>query len=134
MKVLMLWFFKKLYAMNGIDFLLDTNVLIHIREGNKQVEPFIHYQVAVSFITEIELLGRKDISKQQKLSISEMLNSCTIINLNEDIKAMCIKLKQQYTIKTPDAIIAATAIINQLPLVSNDADFEKIKQLDFIKV
>jgi hypothetical protein len=43
--------------MNGVDFVVDTNILIYIHEGKKEVEPFISYSLAVSFVTEIELLG-----------------------------------------------------------------------------
>lgn len=63
-----------------------------------------------------------------------MLETCTIISFSNEIKDVCIKLKQQYGIKTPHAIIAATAIVENIPFVSNDDDFKKIKQLDFVKV
>lgn len=40
-----------------IDFLADTNFLIYIHEGSKIAEPFLEYNFAISFISEIELLG-----------------------------------------------------------------------------
>ncbi len=40
-----------------IDFLADINFLIYIHEGNKIAEPFLEYNFAISFISEIELLG-----------------------------------------------------------------------------
>ena len=52
--------------MNGIDFLADTNFLIHINQGNAIVEPFVGYNYALSFISEIELLGAFSIPKIQK--------------------------------------------------------------------
>lgn len=52
--------------MNGIDFLVDTNFLIHINQGNSIVKPFVDYNFAVSFITEIELLGAFSIPKIQR--------------------------------------------------------------------
>lgn len=43
--------------MNGIDFVADTNFLIALHEGNPFTKPFLDQTVAVSIISEIELLG-----------------------------------------------------------------------------
>lgn len=43
--------------MSGIDFLVDTNFLIFVSGENKIVLPFLEYDIAVSYITEMELLG-----------------------------------------------------------------------------
>ena len=45
---------------------------------------------------------------------------------------MTIAIKKQQKIKIPDAIIAATAIINDLPLLTSDKAFGKIKDLQCI--
>ena len=52
--------------------------------------------------------------------------------MNQKIKQRTILLRQRYKIKTPDAIIAATAIEFQIPLISSDSDFTIIKELDFL--
>lgn len=118
--------------MNGVDFLADTNFIIHLNEGNILVEPFLDYNFGVSFITEIELLGSFSISKTKKSLLNDILKDCEIFEMNDTIKQMCIKLRQQYKIKIPDAIIAATAIIYKVPLITSDRDFEKIKEIDLI--
>ena len=46
--------------MNGIDFLADTNFLIYVLEGREEVEVFADFSFAISFVTEIELLGKKE--------------------------------------------------------------------------
>ncbi len=120
--------------MNGFDFLADTNVIISIKEGRANAEPFITYKLAISFVTEIELLGRKNISKIDKKIYSEMINQSHSFQMDNEIKNECIRLKQIYGIKTPDAIIAATAILNQIPLITGDKDFAKIKDLDLILI
>ena len=48
------------------------------------------------------------------------------------IKHLAISIKQQKRIKLPDAIIAATAIKNNVLLVTADKDFEKISDLDLL--
>ena len=73
--------------MNGIDFLADTNFLIHINQGESVVEPFLDYNLAVSFITEIELLGAFSISKSQKNQFKKLI-------MNDlDIYELCINFK-----------------------------------------
>ena len=118
--------------MNGIDFLADTNFVIHLNDGNPLVEPFLDFDFGVSFISEIELLGAFSISKIKKAQLNDILNDCTILEMNSEIKEICIKIRQQYKMKVPDAIIAATAIFFNLPLITSDQDFEKIKEIDLI--
>lgn len=118
--------------MSGIDFLVDTNFLIFVSDKNKIVLPFLEYDIAVSYITEMELLGVFSISKNQKLAMEKILNQCSIIDCSREIKELAIDLKQKYKIKLPDAIIAATAISKKLPFVSADNDFKVIKELDLI--
>lgn len=118
--------------MSGIDFIADTNFVIHLNEGNPLVEPFLDYAFAVSFITEIEVLGAFSISKTKKDQLHDILDDCTIVEMTAEIKQICIKIRQQYKMKIPDAIIAATAIVLKRSLVTSDRDFEKIKELDLI--
>ena len=118
--------------MNGIDFLADTNFVIHLNDGNPLVEPFLDFDFGVSFISEIELLGAFSVSKIKKAQLNDILNDCTILEMNSEIKEICIKIRQQYKMKVPDAIIAATAIFFNLPLITSDQDFEKIKEIDLI--
>lgn len=118
--------------MNGIDFLADTNFVIHLNDGNPLVEPFLDFDFGVSFISEIELLGAFSVSKIKKAQLNDILNDCTILEMNSEIKEICIKIRQQYKMKVPDAIIAATSIYYKIPLVTSDQDFEKIKEIDLI--
>ncbi|MFC4212577.1 PIN domain-containing protein [Pedobacter lithocola] len=56
-----------------------------------------------------------------------MFADCVIIELNSEIKNIVISLRQNYKIKTPDAIIYASAkVLNAKLLTNNISDFEKI--------
>mgnify|MGYP005867651107 CR=1 FL=1 len=118
--------------MNGIELLADTNFIIHLNQGSLQAEAFLDYKISASFITEIELLGSYNISKQQKEIYKQILAECVIYDMNTEIKKKCIALRNNYKIKTPDAIIAATAIIHDLPLLTLDNGFKNIKELNLI--
>lgn len=118
--------------MIGIDFLADTNFLIFTSQGNPIVEPFLDYNIGISFISEMELLGVFSISKIQKSNVQNIINECFVIDMNTEIKKYAIQIKQKYKIKLPDAIIAATAIQYNIPFITADADFKLIKELNLI--
>ncbi|HTN08300.1 PIN domain-containing protein [Agriterribacter sp.] len=43
--------------------------------------------------------------------------------------AQCVKIRRNKKVKMPDAIIAATAIIYNLTLITSDNDFNNIDEL-----
>jgi predicted nucleic acid-binding protein len=120
--------------MNGSKYLADTNVLLYVISGNIAVSEYINDEFYISEITEIELLGNKGITDIQYKYRSKMIDNCTIVSLSEYIKRITIQLKQNYTLKIPDAIISATAIYLNIPLITADKDFIKIKELDLILI
>jgi predicted nucleic acid-binding protein len=126
------WNIKKPSAVNGIDFFVDTNILIYMLEKRPAVFSFTRFSLAVSVITEIELLGKKNITEHEINKIRNLLNNCEIIDINNTIKEIAISLKQKYTVKIPDALIVATAKSFGLPLITADVDLYKIKEGDIV--
>ena len=111
--------------MNGIRILCDTNVLIHLLNNNTDVIEFLDGKsIIISSITELELYGRQ-MNPQELEIISSLIDSCIVVDLIQPIKKIVIQLKQKYQIKLPDAIIAATSIYYDIPLVTFDSDFQK---------
>jgi predicted nucleic acid-binding protein len=94
----------------------------------------LNFSIATSFVTEIELMGWYKIPESAKKSLRLLLHDCTIIDLTIEIKKLAIEIKQRNKIKLPDALIASTAIILQIPLVTADQDFKKINGLEIIWV
>ena len=118
--------------MNGIDFFVDSNILIYMLERHPAVSYMSKFFLGVSVISEIELMGRKNITSHEANTIRGILKGCEIIDFSNDIKEITISLKQKYSVKIPDAIIAATAKYFDLPLVTADMDFKKIKDVDIV--
>lgn len=86
----------------------------------------------ISIITEIELLSWPKISRVEIGNISEFLSNFESIGLTEEIKIVTIQLRKSTGLKIPDAVIAATAITQAVPLLTNNLkDFEKV---DFLKI
>jgi predicted nucleic acid-binding protein len=111
---------------------IDTNILISwyklgvISNSNDlaSIAPIF------SIITKIEVLGFKDITKGENMAISKMLDSGELVYIDGDIAQQTINLRQKHRIKTPDAIIAATALVNNSELwTANTSDFSNIEGL-----
>jgi predicted nucleic acid-binding protein len=120
--------------MTGIDILIDTNIAIYAMEANPAVKGLAACYPAISVISEIELFGKKGISAAEINDIRNLIEGFPVIALDEKIKDIAIKLKQQYSIKTPDAIIAATAKSLGLILITADKGFAKINGIDAVIV
>ena len=88
----------------------------------------------MSIITEIELLGWYNISARDVQYFQSIFEACYIIELIHQIKNIAIQIKQENRIKLPDAIIAATAIFLEIPLLTFNLGFAKIKKLDLILI
>ncbi len=109
--------------------LADTNALIYFLKGYDTMIPYLNETYAISEITEIELLGIKNISKSDLLIRSNLIADCIIYPLTSEIKNIAIRIKQTHTLKIPDALIAATSIYFNIPLLTADKDFKKIHNL-----
>jgi predicted nucleic acid-binding protein len=120
--------------MGNPDFLADTNAIIYAIEGYPSMRGFIQCAPAVSVITEIELLGKKGILQHEAGEMRMLLSGLPIIGLTEPIKEAAISLKQIYSVKLPDAVIAATALCLNLPLCTADLGFNKIKEIETILI
>lgn len=117
--------------MSGNKIVLDTNIILYLLAGNQELFSILNgMELYVSIITEIELLGFHGLSQNDKFRINDFLADCIIINLNSEIKNVCIDLKQKSKYKTPDALVAATSLYLQIPLITADKGFEKIDNLD----
>ena len=88
----------------------------------------------MSFVSEIEILGFHGITKSDETKLKLLLNDCFQIEWNTKIKEQTIQLKKKYSIKLPDAIIAASCLVYDIPLVTADKGFSKIKELDLVLI
>jgi predicted nucleic acid-binding protein len=61
-----------------------------------------------------------------------MLETCYKVNHSQTLTELAIKLKRTNNIKLPDAIIAASAQILNLPLITADKGFANIREVDCI--
>ena len=114
--------------MSGERLVADTSALIHVLDGTRAVVRLLDgAEVFASFISEIGLLSGASATAEELLRKKALLADTTIIDLNQRIKEVAIDLRKRHGLKVPDCLIAATAIQLDVPLVSSDKHFERLK-------
>ena len=112
--------------MPGIKYLLDTNFIIGLLKSSPEVAEVINSknirvaQCAFSSITRMELLGFASLKQSEILLIQNKLDQMTRLEISMPIEEKVIQLRRSRSIKMPDAIIAATALVHSLELLSFD--------------
>jgi predicted nucleic acid-binding protein len=119
--------------MNGNKLFIDTNIALYLFSGDQTIASLLNGKnLYISFITQLELLGFKDLSSREEKIINEFIEQCTVIDINNRIKQDVIKIRKQYKVKLPDSIIIASSIYLDIPIVSSDADFKKVRELHLL--
>lgn len=124
----------------GIKYLWDTNTVIYFLQQQfpPSAEEFVDStlsdsQPAISVITEIELLCWKTATEKDLKVLHNFIADAWVFELEKDIKLKTAELRKAHKIKLPDAIIAATALVNDLTLMTrNIKDFKDIEKLSIV--
>lgn len=116
----------------GKRYLLDTNAVLDYMgnklPGNakKLISKTIDKEINLSIINKIELLGFSNVDQELK----DFVAFSNIHPLDNSTVDITIELRSLNKIKLPDAIIAATALVNEMVLISrNTKDFKNIQGL-----
>ena len=119
----------------GQGYFLDSNVIIGYLAGKipssgmEIVSEIVSNRPNISVISQIEILRFNDIPKNEAV-LEEFINMSKIYPLSNNVVERTIELCKQIKIKLPDAIIAATALVEGFTLVTrNINDFKKIPTL-----
>jgi predicted nucleic acid-binding protein len=119
-------------------YLIDNNVISDYFTGQFSgkvmnfVSDVIDMTPNISVITAIEALSWHSPEKKYEAIIKEFVDNSNIYGLSQKVVERCVQLRRSKKIKTPDAIIAATAIVHRLTLITSDSDFFNIPELAFI--
>lgn len=124
----------------GMKYLWDTNIAIYFLQGQlpAAAEKFTDAalwgeRAVLSAITEIELLCWKTANPKDLEILNNFIKDSVVIELEEPIKYKTAEIRKAQKIKLPDAIIAATAIVYDLTLLTrNTADFRQIAGLTLV--
>lgn len=119
--------------MNNI--LLDTNIILYAAVYRDEValDVLNDNNIFISDITEIELLGYHRINKTELSILKNLVSNINVLPINNDIKKIAIDIRRKYQLKTPDAIIASTALYFDYFLATADKKLHKIDEVNLIQ-
>jgi len=121
----------------GLGYLWDTNTVIYYLQNqlSQHAKEYLNDVLkqsipAISVITEIELLSWNAPSEKDLEVIEEYIDETRILGLEPEIRRKTAEIRRSAKIRLPDAIIASTAIVNDLILLTrNTKDFSRIESL-----
>ena len=124
--------------MEKPQYLINTNAVIDYL-GNKLPATGIDFMNGiidaipnVSVVTKIEVLGFNAPEEYYKL-LFNFMNDAKVLDLTSNVVDLTISIRKEHKTKLPDAIIAATALVYDLILISrNVSDFKDIEGLKVI--
>jgi len=121
----------------GKRYLLDSNTVIDYIAGLHPVEvkqwlnQLLDEEMNVSVITKIEVLSFDPDKDDNYPVLIDFFEASNIFKLTDDLVNKTIQIRQKQKIKLPDAVIASTALVNGLVLISrNTKDFKNIPDLE----
>ena len=109
-------YFFDIFSKKATDFLTDT----------------INRVPNISVTTEIEALSWRSSDTVKENIVRSFIEDSNVIALSPKVVEKCIEIRRNRKVKTPDAIIAATAIVYNLTLLTSDSDFKNIPGLKII--
>ncbi len=123
--------------------LVDSSIFIDfLRVKEKEKTPFFRLvkknnQFYTSIIVHTEIYSGKSVWKGEEsyLEVENLFSGIKILPITEEISKKVGELKANFMPDIVDAVLAATALLNKLTLVTlNIKDFNKIEELKLYKI
>ncbi|WP_420149715.1 type II toxin-antitoxin system VapC family toxin [Spirosoma sp.] len=117
--------------------ILDSNILIYAVEPASDVLRTYLFersgQLYVSLISKLEVLGYHRLQPDHKADLEKWLDVSFIFPITDDIITEAIRLRQLRKRSLADSIIAATGLLYNQPILTNNSiDFSDIEGLEII--
>lgn len=116
--------------MNGERIVADTSALVDYAKGVREVAPHLEgSEVHISIVPEIEFLAWPGLGEDRLADARAFLREYSSNGIGDFIRDYAAWLRRNYKLKTPDAIIAATAKHLHAPLLTRDKGFDRVAHL-----
>lgn len=122
-------------------YTLDTNAIIYYLGRDAHAVAMLdeifdqRAPLYVSTVSVVELFSRPSMSRIEQDGIEELLESLFVIPVDRDLALSAGEIRRHYRLKTPDRIIAATALHTRTALVTrNIRDFQRVAALSLCPV
>jgi predicted nucleic acid-binding protein len=120
--------------------LLDTSVIIGLLRGEEEIEDLLTQEeetLCTCFPVQCELyrgtrLARK--TEEGETQVEALLDELEHLEAGKESAKKLNELRDKYPeTKTFDLMIAGICLANNVPIITKDKDFEKIKELEVLK-
>jgi len=122
----------------AVRLLIDSNIWIYAAAGEPRVisvlDRVAHADwIGYPAISRLELFGFPDLKPEDEGKLQKLLGFCAEVAVSSNVIDRAIALRKEKAIKAPDAIVAATALVENATLVTrNTDDFKTIKGLSIL--
>ncbi len=109
--------------MAKVSPLVDTDIFIGYFNTGRFHALFdrAHFTIHYSVITQKELLSKQGLRNSERDIINAELSHCRLVPLTDSITAQYSELRRRHpSLQKADALIAATALVKQLPLLTRN--------------
>ena len=113
-------------------FLLDSNIVIFATKPdyNELRDYLATSLLSVSAITYLEVMGYHLLQEQEKILLEKFFNSIQVFQIDSQVIISAVNLRQRRKMSLGDSLIAATALVYDSLLVTNNVnDFSWIDGL-----
>lgn len=117
-------------------YLIDSNIWLYASSDEQQVVKFLDEAedaewAGYSAITRLEIFGFPDLKPEHEAKLNDLLKCFSEAPVGSDVIDKAIEIRKGKRVRSPDAIIAATALLMAAKLVTrNTDDFKGIKGLE----
>jgi len=110
--------------MSGTNIVFDTCAVIKLIDQQYDLSAIglniDEAQLLSSVIVRIELLSKRNMQDDEERDIREFLDYLTIVPIDEEIEKKVIEIRRATSVKLPDCIVVATAIVLNAVLLTDD--------------
>jgi predicted nucleic acid-binding protein len=107
--------------------LLDTNIIVSLFQGNQTLGVELEgKELYVSVLTRIELYSWKVRDSDRLKWLDAFLAECEVVEMDKGVQEFAITIRKKYNLAVVDAVIAATALRKDIPLLTADQDFKRL--------
>ena len=110
--------------MNGTNIAFDTCAIVKLLDQQYDLLSLginvDEAKLLTSVIVRMELLSKRNISHDEEQDIQEFLEDLIIVPIDDAIEKKAVEIRRASSIKLPDCIIAATSIVLNALLLTDD--------------
>ena len=117
--------------MDKLRFMLDTNVIIDTLNNDLDLLAFLETlpdcEIYINPVVAIEVLAKAGMSKDEEAAARALLDSFKWTEIDKAVCEVAVQIRRAKELRLPDALIAASAIVLNAIVLSNDSHLRDYK-------